>query len=125
MRYFLRAFDKFGVFTGRARRKEYWMFIAYQALFGATAFLLDNILGITLDDESALGYTQLMYLLAVIMPNVSAGTRRLHDVNRSGLNLLAVFVPVVGWAWLLYLLSAEGTPGPNRYGLAYHKIFAY
>jgi uncharacterized membrane protein YhaH (DUF805 family) len=42
----------------------------------------------------------------------------LHDVNKTGWNLLWVVVPLVGVVYLFVLFVTEGTNGPNKYGAA-------
>nr|WP_280638273.1 DUF805 domain-containing protein [Hymenobacter sp. 5317J-9] len=54
--------------------------------------------------------------VALFIPGLAVGVRRLHDVGKSGWFTLIVFVPLVGAIWLLVLACTEGTPGPNQYG---------
>lgn len=102
-------------FNGRARRKEYWMFVLFNMIFAMVAVVLDNILGITM---AGIGYGPLygLYLLAVILPSIAVGVRRLHDIGKSGWMMLISFIPFVGGIWLFVLFVTEGNLGENEYG---------
>ena len=56
------------------------------------------------------------YGLAIMLPSVAVGVRRLHDTDRSGWWLLLVFIPCIGAVVLIVFLAQEGTSGQNRYG---------
>ncbi|WP_303309978.1 DUF805 domain-containing protein [Hymenobacter sp. BT730] len=115
MEYFLLAFKKYAVFTGRARRKEYWMFVLFQILIGIAAIVLDSVLGTSIDSVGS-GYLSLLASLIFIIPGLAVAVRRLHDVEKSGWFLLIGFIPVIGAIWLLVLFCTEGTRGENKYG---------
>jgi uncharacterized membrane protein YhaH (DUF805 family) len=104
------VFAKYAVFRGRASRPEYWyFFLLYSVLYVMCALLSE--LSSTL---SGIGF--LLMLVALLVPSISVGVRRLHDTNRSGWWLLLSFVPVVGTIVLLVFFCLEGTAGPNQYG---------
>ena len=115
MEYFLHALKNYAVFNGRARRKEYWMFVLFNLLFAIAAMLLDNMLGTTTNGVSG-GYIYMLYSFALLIPGIAVAVRRLHDVGKSGWFMLIVLVPLVGAVWLLVLFCTEGTPGDNEYG---------
>jgi len=105
MNYFLAALKKYADFKGRARRKEYWYFYLFFILILFTLSFL-----ITLISSAATSSTvSLLFYLAMIIPMLAAGVRRMHDVDKSGWYLL---VPI----YSLILAFTEGTPGPNQYG---------
>ncbi len=107
-------FRKFGVFSGRARRKEYWLFTLFNLIIG---FSLGFIaVGLDLDPEIADGLVGL-YCLIVIIPSWAAGVRRLHDTNRSGWWLLISMIPFIGSLVLLLFSVQDGTDGENEYGV--------
>lgn len=131
---------KYADFTGRARRKEYWSFVLlYIAAFVLTS-LVDRLAGL----RGMIGpygpFTALL-LLALLMPALAVGVRRLHDTGRSGWWLLAAYGPMIlsmllplagivqpmlamillwiagaGTILLIVFLVLEGTKGPNAYG---------
>ncbi|MBU1118878.1 DUF805 domain-containing protein [Patescibacteria group bacterium] len=111
MKYYLEAFKKYAVFTGRADRKQYWYFVLFDALMSyALAFVdvgISLVLGIGLEN----GFTILrpLYFLVSLIPGIAVGVRRMHDVNKSGWYLL---IPVYNFI----LACTDGTPGKNDYG---------
>ena len=115
MNWYLDVLKKYAVFTGRARRKEYWMFTLFQIIFLVVAMILDNIIGTAIDGVGY-GLFYIVYALATLIPSLAAGVRRLHDTGRSGWMLLIGLIPIVGSIWLLVLMVLEGNPGENEYG---------
>ncbi|MGZ6826370.1 MAG: DUF805 domain-containing protein [Mycobacteriales bacterium] len=95
-------------FSGRARRSEYW--------FWALALLVAGIVvGIV---DAAIGSPVLGYLLdlAVLVPSLAVGVRRLHDTGKSGWWLLIGLVPLAGAIVLLVFFVTDSYPGDNQYG---------
>lgn len=114
MDWYLQVLKKYTVFSGRARRKEYWFFVLFNFLIGLGLAIVDSLTGI----EQALGFGLLgtIYSLAIFIPGLAVFVRRLHDTDRSGWWFLIAFVPIVGLIVLLVFLVQDGTPGPNRFG---------
>ena len=115
--------DNYATFKGRARRKEYWMFVLFNIIFLLVAAILDNILGTTFNISSGYsevsmpyGWIYLIYGLAIIIPSIAVLVRRLHDVGKSGGWFFIVLIPLIGSIWLLVLLCTEGNSGENIYG---------
>ena len=115
MNYYLEAFSKYATFSGRARRKEYWMFILFNMLFAIVAMILDNLAGLAIPE---LGYGPIygLYILAVLIPGLAVTVRRLHDVGKSGWMYFIVLIPIIGATWLLVLMVSSGDQGQNQYG---------
>lgn len=115
MNWYLKVLKQYADFNGRARRKEYWMFVLFNMIFALLAMILDNILGIAIDD---VGYGPLygLYALAVFIPGLAVAVRRLHDVGKSGWMILIALIPLIGAIWLLVLLVTDSNPGENQYG---------
>lgn len=110
MQWYLSVLKNYVGFSGRARRKEYWMFILINAIVGAIINVIQLILGLELP------YLSMLYLLATFLPVLALAIRRLHDTDRSGAWALLFFVPFIGWLVLLVFFCTEGTSGSNRYG---------
>ncbi len=111
--------DNYANFKGRARRKEYWMFVLFNFIFIIVAAILDNVLGTTFDigyQRMPYGWIYLIYALAVIIPGLAVLVRRLHDVGKSGGWIFIVLIPLVGAIWLLVLVCTDGNSGENAYG---------
>lgn len=115
MNYYLSALKKYAVFSGRASRKEYWMFFLFNIIFSILAMILDNVLSITI---KGLGYgpIYIIFMLAMIIPALAVSVRRLHDTGRSGWMYLLVFIPIIGTIWFLVLMLIDSDPGNNEYG---------
>ena len=62
------------------------------------------------------GYLYILVILATLVPSLSVGVRRLHDVGKSGWFTLIVLIPIIGAIWLLVLYCTDGVPGPNKWG---------
>jgi len=114
MQWYTDVLKKYIVFTGRARRKEFWMFTLISFIISAVLSALDNILGWTNGTNN--GVLSSLYGLAVLLPSLAVAARRLHDTNRSAAWLLLILLVVIGWIILLVFYVQEGTPGDNKYG---------
>ena len=91
MSYYLAVLKKYAVFSGRARRAEYWYFILFNIIISFMFSLIDGVIG-TRDAQSGCGMLSGLYALAVLVPGTAVAVRRLHDIGRSGWMLLMPFV---------------------------------
>jgi len=111
--------DNYANFSGRARRKEYWMFVLVQTIVMIGLMILDSVLGLDFELQGiSLGYGYL-YLIGIIVhfiPSLSVVVRRLHDVGKSGWFYLLILIPLIGWGWLLILYCIEGQKEDNKWG---------
>tara|TARA_B100000795_G_C22758572_1_gene422592 strand:+ start:347 stop:709 length:363 start_codon:yes stop_codon:yes gene_type:complete len=112
MKWYFKAIYQYFNFSGRARRKEFWVFI----LFNFFVIWLLSILNPYFNTEY-LSTTSSIYSLFVFIPSVTVFLRRLHDAGKNGWNILLIFIPIIGWAWLLMLLIMVGEPKTNKWGL--------
>lgn len=101
MKYYITGLKKYAVFSGRSRRKEYWMFILFNFIITFIIGLISGIIGAP--DFSSI------YSLAVLIPSIAIGVRRMHDTNRSGWWIL---LPIVN----LIFAVGEGDKAENRFG---------
>ncbi|MEU1270317.1 DUF805 domain-containing protein [Streptomyces sp. NPDC005799] len=111
MSWFLEVLKKYAVFSGRARRKEYWMY----TLFVAIIYVVLSVLSVA-TKSSAFSILLVIFWLAILLPSLGVGVRRLHDTGRSGWWLLFGIVPLVGGITLLVFTCLDSEPGPNKYG---------
>ena len=109
MEYFIGALKKYADFTGRARRKEYWMFYLIYMLLLIAVYVLDAVLG--------MGLLSIVFTLGMLIPSISIATRRLHDTGRSGWWQLIAFIPFIGFIILIFFL-AQDSQGTNDYGVS-------
>jgi uncharacterized membrane protein YhaH (DUF805 family) len=115
MEWYLKVLKNYAGFTGRARRKEFWMFVLFNMIFAIVAVILDNILGTAIKDIGY-GLIYILYVLAVLIPGLAVVVRRLHDVGKSGWFILIALIPIVGGIWLIVLYCTDSDPGVNKYG---------
>jgi len=115
MQWYLKCLKQYVDFNGRARRKEYWMFVLFNIIFIAVATILDNVLGLAFYPLPC-GPLYLIYMISVLAPSLAVVVRRLHDVGKSGWFILISIIPIIGWIWMLYLMISDGEEGANEYG---------
>ena len=116
--------DNYTNFSGRARRKEYWMFTLVYVIILTGCTVLDNVLGtVFMMDAGPLGEISMGYgwaytICALIhfIPGLALAVRRLHDVGKSGWFYLIFLIPFIGVVWLLVLFCLEGKKEDNKYG---------
>jgi uncharacterized membrane protein YhaH (DUF805 family) len=116
MQWYLDVLKKYTVFDGRARRKEFWMFALFSTIISIILGIIDRIIGTDFGSNSSSGWLSTIYSLAVLLPTIGVGIRRMHDTNRSGWWILISLVPCIGWIWYIVLAAQEGTAGDNNYG---------
>ena len=104
MNWYLKVLKNYADFEGRARRKEYWMFVLFNLLIGYGLMIMAVIAEIP-----GLLFASTLYFIAVLIPNLAVGIRRMHDVGKSGWFIL---VPI----YSLILLCSKGEQGENKYG---------
>jgi uncharacterized membrane protein YhaH (DUF805 family) len=116
MQWYIDVLKKYTVFSGRARRKEYWMFVLFSFIVSVVLSILDRVLGLNYGPGDSNGWLQTIYGLAVLLPSIAVAIRRMHDTNRSGWWILINLIPCVGFIWFIVLAAQEGTAGDNQYG---------
>ena len=103
---------KYATFSGRARRKEYWLFYLAWFILAVIAFGIDMVIGSPVIEIGVVGIIN----AALICPSLAVSVRRLHDTNRRGWWLLMYLIPIIGAIWLIVLFCFKGTEGENRFG---------
>lgn len=125
---YVSAMKKYVRFSGRAPRKEYWMFILIYmigvfilsfvdgALFGYTSETVSSGSGfsarVNLDSPIFSG----IFVIAHFLPGLAAAIRRMHDIGRSGWWILISLVPFIGVFIMIYWLAKRSEAGTNRFG---------
>lgn len=125
MNWMFLPYKRYFEFSGRSRRKEYWMFAL---LWIIIAVVFDTSVFLTMPSAEAIqsgaaagsfgvaGIVFGLFALASIIPTIAVTVRRLHDTDRSGWWWWIQLVPVVGGLVLLVFMCLDGTHGPNTYG---------
>jgi uncharacterized membrane protein YhaH (DUF805 family) len=125
MQYYILAIKKAFDFRSRSSRPEFWYFVLFNFIFAIVAMLIDKVLGTTFkvdlglgvgEQDLGYGYIYLIYGLAMFIPGLAAGVRRLHDVGKSGWMYLVILIPLIGFIWLIVLWARESQPGENKWG---------
>ena len=115
MNEFLKVVRQYAVFTGRARRREYWMFTLFYLIFAFALGAVDAVIG-TFNETLGLGLFSGLLVLALLLPSIGVSIRRLHDSGRTGWWLLISLIPLIGPLVLLVFMVLDSQPGSNRYG---------
>jgi hypothetical protein len=117
-------------FSGRARRSEYWGTVLFNVIAQVVlSVVLVAVLVIWFSstemnaDVSVVRLSLIMikvvrslYNLIWLLPGLAVAVRRLHDIGKSGLNVLWVFLPIIGWIMLLYWFCQDSELGENKWG---------
>lgn len=117
MKWYLKVIKQYADFKGRARRKEYWMFVLLHLLFSIIAMIIDRQIIGYVDGDLSVSPIYLIYVFVMIIPSIAVAVRRLHDTGKSGLTLLVGLIPIIGTIWILVLLITKGDLGENKYGI--------
>ena len=103
------GFKNYINFRGRATKAEYWWWFLFAFLGGVVTGILDSLgIGVTV--------TQSIFNLAIFIPGLAIGARRLHDIGKSGWWQLLWFVILIGWIILIIWCIKQGNRGPNSHG---------
>ncbi len=111
MHYYTDVLKKYAIFSGRARRKEYWMFTLFNVIISIVISIIGGLIF-----RNSLNFIYYIYLLAVLLPGIAVMVRRLHDTSRSAHFLWFLLIPFVGPIIVIVFLFLDSTPGDNRYG---------
>ena len=109
---YFETLKKYFAIEGRARRREFWMFALCNFAIGV-AF---GILGMLPIIGFLFGIVSTVFSLAVFIPGITVGIRRLHDTNRSGWMLLLLLIPLAGPIIIIVFWALAGISGSNKYG---------
>ena len=93
--------SQYATFTGRASRPEFWWFFLFQILISLAASMLS---------EAING----LVALGLLLPALAVGTRRLHDIGKSGWWQL-IMLTVIGLLVLIYWWVQPAVEGGNAY----------
>lgn len=145
MKYIIHVFKNYCTFKGRAGRKEFWLFILFNAIVLSIFVFADSkifpeikagMFGVLVESfgsgfglpyllhwyemhpEVTPGYGPLaiIYVLGTLLPNISLTVRRLHDIELNGWLFLPTILPVIGWMWWFVIGLFKGNTTENNYG---------
>ena len=116
MDYMLMPLRRYAEFSGRSRRKEYWMFILGVIIVAVVLSIIEGILGLSGMIGGAYGPLTTLFMLAILVPGIAVQVRRFHDQDKSGWFVLLGLIPLLGGLIVLVFMCLEGTKGDNRFG---------
>lgn len=113
-------YRRYADFSGRSRRKEYWMFVLFTVIVYMAILLIGGGLG-SVEEPGGLfsglsGILLIAFWVVTLVPAIAVQVRRFHDQDKSGWWILLGFVPIIGGLAVLVFMCFEGTRGPNEYG---------
>ncbi|WP_424767616.1 DUF805 domain-containing protein [Paenibacillus sp. sgz302251] len=108
MEWYLKVLKNYVGFQGRARRKEYWMFVLFSFIISLVLTIVEAVTGMP-------AVLTGLYSLAILLPSLAVSVRRLHDTGRSGWWLLISLIPLVGGIILLVFMCLDSEEN-NKYG---------
>ncbi len=121
MQWMIMPLKRYADFQGRSTRMEFWMFflfvmivmIVLQTLAGimlASTMSVDPQTGVVTGGGFGIFAIIIwVFYLAILVPSIAVGVRRMHDQDKSGWFIL---IPIAN----LVFYCLPGTPGPNRFG---------
>ena len=109
MNWYLHVLKNYATFSGRATRSEYWYFILFSSIVVVILSIIDTIINTG-------GMFSWIYTLAVLLPSLAVGARRLHDINKSGWWQLIMAIPLIGYIVLLVFYCIDSKED-NKYGM--------
>ena len=121
MSWYMAVLKKYADFSGRSRRMEYWMFMLINFLIYIAMMALMLATGGGNAEEPGpiamlVGLFIMLYGLAIFIPSLAVGVRRLHDSDKSGWLILVNLIPGIGGLIFLVLMVLPGTQGDNQFG---------
>jgi len=112
------CFKKYAEFSGRASRSEFWWFVLFGLIGGIVTAIIDMmILGYS---SESYGPTNIIFNVIVLLPSLSVGARRLHDINKSGWWQL-IYLTFIGIILLIIWWATDGERKNNRFGKSIKK----
>lgn len=113
--WYFEALRRWSEIAGRSRRMEYWTFSLMNPVIGFVVILIGSLS----NNETVLKaviIALLFFYLLLIIPSFTITIRRLHDIGKSGLWFLIVFIPIIG-PIILFIFTIMGSQsGTNQYG---------
>jgi uncharacterized membrane protein YhaH (DUF805 family) len=114
--------NNYANFSGRARRREFWMFTLVNTIVLVVLAALMGV-GFALSDTDLSSISPLVYVsigllsiygLATLVPTLAVSVRRLHDAGYSGWLELLEFVGLRVVVLIFHIMDSQ--PGTNKWG---------
>lgn len=115
---FLEALTKrYAQFSGRASKREFWGFMLFR-MVAVVAISFVTVIMFEINESLGGIFSLLCWLFAIalVIPDLSVGVRRLHDIGKSGWWYLISVIPLIGWIWLIILWCQASVNEDNQWG---------
>lgn len=110
MNWYIKVLKSYSDFSGRARRKEYWMFFLFNLIISfCLGFVLGFLGAVTGVGSKLADAITSIYFLLIFIPGLAVAVRRMHDIGKSGWWVIVPFVNLV-------FLCLDSEPHENKYG---------
>jgi uncharacterized membrane protein YhaH (DUF805 family) len=120
MHYLTDPIKQYAVFTGRATRKQFWMWTLWVMGISIVLGIIDEVSGaqIQIGDSGLMpiGILSSLFSLGLLLPALAIAVRRLHDTGRSGWWYLLIFVCCFGGIVLIVFYCLPSSLEDNKYG---------
>lgn len=115
----IKCFMLYTIFSGRAKRSEFWWFCLFTVIIGIIGAITDSTLGTkkVFEDGNEIGLFQSLIQILIFLPGLAVGSRRLHDTNKTGWWQLLWIIPIFGWIPLMIFLSFPSNDDENKYSI--------
>ncbi len=100
------GFGKYVTFSGRSSRSAYWYWALFAFIVAVVATIIDMAIGSRI--------VSLLATLALLLPGIAVGFRRLHDIGRTAWWILIALIPF--GVIVLLVFMCQPSDGPNRFG---------
>lgn len=108
---------RYAQFSGRASKREFWGFMLFKIVAVVAIFFVTVIMSeINKSLGSIFSLLYWLFVIALVIPDLSVGVRRLHDIGKSGWWYLIAFVPLIGTIWLIILWCQASVNEDNQWG---------
>ena len=121
---YFKALKQYGDFKTRSTIREFWLFNLFSLFIGLIFIVIDS--SVDFKFPGNIGALTTIYSIFIFIPSLSVSVRRLHDVGKSGWNILFIIIPIIGIIWLMALFCRDTMPEKNKWGKnpslrVYHK----
>jgi len=119
MEWMILPYKRYAEFSGRSRRKEYWMFALFMVIVYTVLAIVAGGSAFSSEPEAGMGLGFILmgiFAIASFIPALAVQVRRFHDQGRSGWFVLLNLIPYIGSLAVIVFMCLDGTPGPNEYG---------
>ncbi|WP_071058641.1 DUF805 domain-containing protein [Pelistega sp. MC2] len=121
---YIEGWRKYFNISGRTSRRDYWFFTVMAVLVFILTYYADFFLGTLIlsptavagQAEEPFGIINSIYLIAILIPNLTITIRRLHDIGKSAVWLVLLLIPFFGLLLFIYYMC-KGSDATNRYGV--------